>query len=78
MKKFLFNSLLIIVLLMAGGMFYWFQIRPSNIRATCQEEVKNKAQATEEEKSYDTSLANNWYRICLASKGMKPEDLLKE
>lgn len=60
-------------------MFYWFQIRPADIRKACNGETKNKVLAAQKEgKTFSSTLANGWYRLCLVNQGMKPEDLLKE
>lgn len=54
-------------LLIASGWFYWFQLRPINIRKSCVNEARKK---------YGAISTNNTYRICLVKKGFKPESLL--
>lgn len=48
-------------------LFYWFQIRPSMIRASCVKEAVSK-------KDYVAG-QNVQYRYCLTRHGMKPESL---
>lgn len=64
------NTLIaIVVLLLATALFYWFQWRPSSIRKSCAEE------ATSKYRGYGSSMANNYYRLCLVKHQMKPESL---
>lgn len=73
------NKYLIAALFVAVMLFYWFQIRPANIRKACNEETKSKLLAAQKEgKIFNSVLVNGWYRLCLVNQGMKPEDLLKE
>jgi len=67
-----------ITLIILGGLFYWFQYRPSEIRKKCasvaQEESKPSGgfdiiTNTRLEK------ANKAYSDCLAKEGLKPEIL---
>lgn len=55
--KDLFIVLLVFFIL--SFTFYWFEWRPSIIRADCGKRV----------------LSNNAFRLCLAKNGMKPESL---
>jgi len=64
-KKIILQILL--SLLLIAGWFYWFQIRPMNIRKSCVNEAM---------KSYSEKRRNNAYRICLVKKGLSPESLL--
>jgi hypothetical protein len=43
-----------LMFILAGGLFYWFEIRPANIRADCAESVRNP--------KYQTLEANCSYR----------------
>lgn len=66
--------LTIIVIVSLGGLFYWYEYRPSNIRKDCmayvQEAVNRPGELTREG-------ANTKYRACLLRNGMKAEDLVK-
>lgn len=73
------QKLVIVGLLLFVGMFYWFQIRPSQIRKKCFSsvtEIRDKLASTY--KPLTNSQANNYYRKCFAESGFKPEDLVKE
>lgn len=59
------------ILLLLG--FWWFQIRPANIRKACNQELEDRYKGQE----VDVDEANNRYRICLTENGLKPKDLLK-
>ncbi len=56
-------SLLIILVISAFGAFYWFEIRPSEIRKYCL-----NASTPD---SYNRDLFWNNYKVCLADKGLK-------
>lgn len=43
MKKIKKNKWFILVILVIGGLFYWFQYRPSEIRKDCYKEVEDMA-----------------------------------
>lgn len=70
--------LILLILLLIGGWFYWFQIRPSNIRQKCyaytlqkrEERINSNDRLTNEE-------ANNYFRRCLVENGLKAEDMVK-
>lgn len=51
-----------------SGWFYWFQIRPMNVRKYCVNESM--------EGNLNKRIKNNNYRICLVKKGLNPESLL--
>ncbi|QQG43973.1 MAG: hypothetical protein HYW86_03870 [Candidatus Roizmanbacteria bacterium] len=54
------------LLLAVIGYFYWFQWKPSEIRKSCAKEVIEK---------YSGSNKNNYYRLCVTQKGLKPESI---
>jgi hypothetical protein len=66
MKKAL---LLILGIISIYLLFYWFQIRPSEIRKKCEYDASNKYR-------YQQKRLNNFYRSRLVQNGMKPESLL--
>jgi len=78
MKPENLKYIVLIVLLVVGGLFYWFQYRPSEIRKHCVRLVQ------EFEGEYyvkhgvfpSNEGSNDIYRQCLVGKGMSPEDLL--
>lgn len=75
------NVLLTIVgvAIIAGGLFYWFQWRPSEIRKECSKIALDGA--IKEHKSdypyetrtgiYSNKAYNSYYDICLQRKGLK-------
>lgn len=62
--------------------FYWFQLRPNDIRKACAEEALAKQGGKRgkvtslfgKDTNYD-EMINNDYRLCLNGKGLKPESL---
>lgn len=80
MKRTIFSSVIVILLVILGsGIFYWFQIRPSEIRKECSKETKIRVQQEEDapgEPNYTSKQVNNWYRICLIEHGLAGESLL--
>ena len=74
-----------LALLALGGLFYWFQIRPSTLRQTCAANVKNEIEKIKEKQkemerqnpyydgpSYKTYLEyrEDQYANCLAEHGL--------
>lgn len=53
-------------------LFYWFQIRPGEIRKNCEAYAGSK-----EDTNYDSGKrrANNLYRQCLIKNGMQAESI---
>ncbi len=76
----------LVVLIIASGLFYWYQWRPSEIRKICSEESVNKAES--EVNKYIKALVpkkadeeinqkkTNYYQDCLTKHGLKPEPLV--
>jgi hypothetical protein len=56
-----------VFLFLITGAFYWFQIRPSDIRKNCLKYARNKSKYAVQ--------GNNYYRICLTENGMQPESV---
>lgn len=60
----------VIFLILFGGMFYWFQWRPSQIVKQCDKEAVEKARSVD-----DGNQAIKWYDVryksCLREKGLK-------
>ena len=57
-----------VVISILGIAFYWYEFRPSAIRQECEA-------FTNSQNSYDNAEANDFYRICLLRKGLKPENM---
>lgn len=59
------------VLVIAGGLFYWFEYRPSQIRSECGKKISpaavtsSKAQAEQSKIDYETEYTN-----CLHESGL--------
>ena len=56
--------LLVIVLLLIVGSFYWFELRPSNIRSSCQ--AKATQEATTSCRNVNTGRENGGLEPCIA------------
>ncbi len=56
--------LIVLVLLMAGGWFYWYEYRPSMVRAICSSEAEKRADK-------DEFVYEIIYRHCLRSHGIE-------
>lgn len=64
------KKIIVLVLLLIAGSFYWFQLRPANIRSYCNWNVrwgpdKPSGYNSQIEKKYDYL-----YKSCLRSKGI--------
>ena len=60
--------IILIVLIIAGGLFYWFQWRPAEARKECNKQAIEKAKvATENQQTYyDVT-----YQTCLRKRGLE-------
>jgi len=80
------NWIIILILLLVAGWFYWFQLRPAKIRQRCSQEALEKAQLLLKEKAgmvggeyeepaeRDLYLQGDYkwqYEKCLHEKGLK-------
>lgn len=76
-------SILIVIVIIAGGTFYWFQIRPSNIRKEClteaqkysrsiaETELKLESEGFSIAKNADyKKIENEKFNECLINKGL--------
>jgi hypothetical protein len=74
-KKLKAEYLLIIVgIIIAGFLFFWFFAKPGMIRKSCNNELESKYSS---KGTVNINEMNNTYRICLVKNGMKPEDIVK-
>ena len=71
-------SLILIVLILVGGGFYWFQIRPVKMRSFCIEWVSKNVKDSQGNQIQGNIAWNKAYRLCLAGNGIKPENLFNE
>ena len=64
-----------IILLVITGLFFWNQMRPSEIKTMCYEELNLK-----EGETYPVNVSeiNNKYRACLERSGLVPEDIIDD
>ncbi len=69
MKKLI--VMMFVLVIVSGGLFYWFQWRPSEIRKEC---VRVTIEDSKKE-HWDAWLTNNRYRGCLVQNGLSPESL---
>lgn len=62
-------------LLVLAFLFYWFQVRPSNIRSDCHEQAtkaaiqKNNKDYNKTGTTYDIDVYNNYFKLCLNKYG---------
>jgi hypothetical protein len=71
--------IVIALLLIIIGLFYWYEWRPNQIRKSCFSQAKEYAQKRRAEgKDLSNALGNSLYRLCLVEQGMKPEQLINE
>lgn len=89
--KIILSSLSILFLLMlSGGIFYWYEWRPNVIRQSCVIEAMKADNLTpNDRKTLEAMIPNsknnldddqikvkdNAYRVCLTKNGLKPESL---
>lgn len=69
-RDFVLFSLAVILV---SFVFYWYQIRPENIRKNCQIYAVKKTPANG--MNVNLKRRNNFYRECLVKNGRKPESL---
>lgn len=62
----------VIVLVIIIGWFYWFELRPGNIRHNC---LKRVFDLEEVEENQNSVRLNNNYRACLIKYKLKPESV---
>ena len=67
--------LILVILGLVGGWFYWYQWRPVQIRKECLEEVNKRI---DEPGEISVKKAENVYGFCLMEHGMKREDLTRK
>ncbi|MBF8250177.1 MAG: hypothetical protein HW400_778 [Candidatus Levybacteria bacterium] len=64
-----YKKLFILIIIIVGTLlFYWYEIRPSNIRKSCEYQVFSKNR-------YSDTDSNNSYRQCLIRNGLSPESI---
>lgn len=56
-----------LILLLIGGLFYWFELRPSNIRSYCNWSVR---WGPDKSNRLTVELYDFLYKSCLRSKGI--------
>lgn len=64
-----------IFLLFAVALFFWDQMRPSEIKTKCYKELDLKEGNTY---AVNVSEINNKYRACLERNGVAPEDIIMD
>ena len=74
--KILFKVVVIfVVLLVLGGVFYWYEWRPTQIRKECQWKTENTEYRDVLEKRIQLKLGgteeNDLYQICLREHGLE-------
>ena len=68
--------ILTVAFTLIGG-FYWFQLRPSNIRKDCYQTVLALRDRRPSDDELTIKEGNNYYRRCLVEHGLKAEDVVK-
>lgn len=62
--------IIVIILILSGGYFYWFQWRPSQIAKECNKEAVEKAKEVKDG-SQAIKIYDICYKSCLREKGLK-------
>lgn len=73
-KQNWFNiGILIILVLAIGGAFYWFQLKPSQIRKICQEKIEKQDRELLESATKNKILngEGDIYDVCLRKYGLE-------
>lgn len=68
------KSILIVILLvlvLAGGWFYWFQWRPAKARSYCAYWALNKAKEGDDQRYYQFDVYDEYFDRCMREKGLK-------
>lgn len=75
-KLFLIISIILTLIFLFAGSFYWFAIRPAQNRKNCIREAEDKQNWTGSAWTHISGTEkSDFYRLCLVKKGMKPESL---
>ncbi len=72
MKKTIW-VIIILILLLSGGAFYWFGYRPSAIKKSCAEAVKTSASKYDLDNAFgylDKRNEDKYYSNCLRLRGL--------
>ena len=71
-KKTIIIPLILIILILGGGVFYWFQWRPTQIRKNCYNSaIKNPFKNSEASEAERRSELNFIYQNCLKMHGLE-------
>ena len=68
-------SVILAILFLVSGWFYWFQIRPAKTRNFCLNWVPKNVKDSQGNQIQGTEAWNKAYRLCLVENDMRPEDL---
>jgi|CXWL01.1.fsa_nt_gi hypothetical protein len=73
-EKFKYIGILFLIIVLLGGLFYWYEIKPNSIKTECSGAAENKVTRTkfygfgeEAEKARDYEA---YYQQCLHEKGL--------
>jgi len=59
--------IIVAVFILVGGWFYWFQLRPSQIRQSCQKQATDRSSG--DCRNVTTGRENGGYESCVAKLG---------
>jgi hypothetical protein len=71
-----FFTIVITVLLAIGGLFYWFQVRPSMTKAACNTKARDEARVRTKEAGhpengkFERDLYDPYFKRCLNANGL--------
>ncbi len=72
MKKNILKGIVLVAALgLLAGAFYWFEYRPSQIRAYCADRMWDKIEASKDDFFNETANANWYYNRCVNLKGLE-------
>lgn len=66
-----YKLLMILLVIFAGICFYWFQVRPSQIRKNCYKEAVDQRMYDRSKEAVVEILDDIHYRNCLKKSGLK-------
>jgi len=72
MSKKQYIGFIILAIVIFGGVFYWYSLRPSIIKQSCYKEALKRAQEKggREDKKFSADDYDTYYKWCLQKKGL--------
>lgn len=64
------SMFIVLILILLGGLFYWYQVRPSKLYTYCHKFALAGATYEYDKEKYNQDSYDNYYKMCLRLKGM--------